>query len=191
MGTYFIGVDCGVKGAIVVLDSKKELVNWLPMPFLNNHSLLPHISPLDTLVLVKYFQLFRGHIQAIGVEVPRSIPNLNKSSNIFRQGANVQVVISSIFAAGVSPKMVLLNEKEWQPKETRGKGKKSYVDHIPFHIQKKITPPRCRTPHEGAIDAYLMACYCLDTPHKMQYYENIELWKEKTRKKRIKKNWKF
>jgi len=182
-----IGVDCGMEGGIVALDIfSKVLVDWFPMPLVTYYEGLPHVSPVDVISLS--YSLEQMFISYIAVEVPRSIPNLNKASNIFRQGCNVQAVIDCCLLLGLERKLILLNEREWQPESNTKKGKDSYLEWIPTDTKKAFTRKRCRVPHKGAVDAYLMAKYTLETSNKLEYYRDR---KEVKKKPKLKKNWKF
>jgi hypothetical protein len=168
----YVGIDCGNEGAIVVINRDAEILEWHPMPLFSNSRLLPHISSVSILALVKILSGVKSRYPtgSFTVELPFYIPSLNKSTNIFKQGTNVQTVIDALHLVNVG--FNLVSEKGWQPKGikkgVKQSAKERNLELLPEKIKLAIIGEGKRTPHKGAVDAYLIASSAITptTNHK-------------------------
>lgn len=145
----FIGIDPGAKGAIAVV-AGKTLKFWA-MP---KH---------DEEVWDIFMSLNKPKIEHIMIEKCQAMPQ-NGAVSMFNYGSRYGALRGMIIA--LKKPFTLVRPKGWQKTMFTGSDAKEPPKHRAYSIARKIFPhenfilPRCRKPHDGVIDAALIAEFC-------------------------------
>lgn len=159
---YFIGVDPGKSGAIVLISEDKADIVWFPMPLVGDQ-----IDESKLCILLK--DLNECGVVHCCVEDVHSIFGVSAKANwSFAYGAGL---LSGIITALHIP-LTKVQPKVWQKELFQGTPiikKEKGLDTKPmalFTVQRLfpevnlLRSSRCKKPDEGAIDALLIAEYC-------------------------------
>lgn len=145
----FIGIDPGMRGAIAVVSSK-SLKFW-PMP---KH---------DEEVWDIFMALHKPKIEHIMIEKCQAMPQ-NGAVSMFNFGNRYGAIRGMVIA--LKCPFTLVRPTGWQKTMFAGSDAKESPKARAYSIARKIFPkenfvlPRCRKPHDGVIDAALIAEFC-------------------------------
>jgi hypothetical protein len=151
------GIDPGLKGALVIADPLKVL-DWKPMPIIE----IPGKKSKIDIMTIKNF--FRG-VEHVFVEYVNGMPGRDKQGNAIKFGG------ASLFNFGhgygeitgwgkTSGKYFKeVHSKTWKKYFSLPSDKEAAKQMAVVKASCDFMLPRCRTPHEGACEAYLIALY--------------------------------
>jgi len=144
----YVGVDPGKSGAIVCIDSARKIVSATVMP---DH-------PRD---IAEIARLYRNAYWTVEKVSPIHLASA-KSSFTFGYGAGVLEGI--LTASGVS--FNLVPPKNWQKVILEGAAQELSAKDRAYRVASRLWPEYCwpligKKPHDGVIDAALIALYGL------------------------------
>jgi hypothetical protein len=150
-----IGIDPGLSGGIAILTKSGDLMLATPMPKTANE-----VSIKDLTALLKSVA---DHKCLAFVEQAQAMPK-NGVVGMFRYGVGFGSVLGCLGALGVS--YVLIRPRTWQGMMHKGtdadvhpKKRSLLVAERLFPERNFLASPRCKKPHDGMIDAALIAEY--------------------------------
>lgn len=162
MADYIVGVDPGQKGGLVCLDiGTGALVKWLRMPLagkeVDGTEIVRFLSTCDTV---------KGPLSVcgVGIEIQGCRPEQSAQSGM-TTGDNFGVIKG--VCMGLLMPRYMVRPQAWMRVMLKGKSKKLTTKQRAFQTAKELWPAetwlankQCRTPHDGAIDAALIAEFC-------------------------------
>lgn len=171
MSWIFTGVDIGINGAIVTIDINQKIIR---------RSTIPKIGgKVDNKALVAEFELFAEKHNVIGLEDVHSIFGASAKANFtFGEIKGKKIGIAETLAFLYGHRIVYVPPKVWQkriwsnvdmvykPKKPKDKRKKVDTKKTSLMAAKRLFPnedflrnSRCTVPHDGLVDAALIAQY--------------------------------
>lgn len=166
----FIGIDCGLKGAIVAIREHK-IVDKTVMPIYNSTK---SKNEYDLGEIVKFLRKFDDPF--VTIEKLHAMPKLG-SVQAFNLGRGFGIMLGIVSALGYSYQLV--HSKTWQKKMFTDLSKKDtkqmskiMAQRIFPNVDFKATP-RCKNLHDGTTDAALICLY------GVQSFTGWDLQKEK------------
>ncbi len=146
--TLFVGIDPGNRGYIVGIHHQQVIAH--PMPKTDEE--LPGL----------FSELKKKGIYHLVLEKAQVMPK-NGAVSMFRYGERygfLRGVITSLKISHslVTPrawhKAMVKNDKHKDPKQ------RALATAMRLNPEFDFVPPRCKKPHDGLVDAFLMAHYC-------------------------------
>ena len=161
-----LGIDPGLKGGLVLLNSKRECVFKEPMPLVGKE--------LDVLELRKI--LSGWEIEHCWIEQVHALPKVGAGSS-FKFGKVVGQTLSTLSLSGIGYNLV--SPRTWQ-KELGLAQRDGSTKERALQASKRLFPKldltistRSRKPHDGLVDALLIAEYGLRRLNYKSSHESI------------------
>lgn len=162
---FYIGIDNGLDGGIAIISSEGQLLATDPMPTISNGKKRQTSSEGVVLLLGDYGDRFIGPQDSCFVLYERPAGSQNVSAAVSMQDSFAR--IDTVLMMGAFARMALI-ANDWQgsfwkkpkmPKgvkfDTKAAAAKAAHELWPDHCWLKTE--RCKTPHDGMIDAALIA----------------------------------
>ena len=163
-GSYYFGIDCGLDGGITLIDQKGALISSMPMPTMPNGK----GRKIDLIELSNLFREIGRHpsnqmfiVENPGGHAP-SAAGLRSMTYSF-------AVIEVLLVSNILKHQIVLSQKwqkEFWSKPKMPKGQKFNTKAAALNAARQIWPEekwlksdRCSKPHDGLIDAALLAEY--------------------------------
>lgn len=150
----FIGVDIGAKGAICALNKEGQIITLEVMPLIDKE-----------LNLKSLFSIFHNHRGAFVVLEKVSAMPKNGAVSMFKFGRTYGQTEALVSACGISYE--LARPAVWQKVMHEGIEKKIDVKKRSLMAAQRLFPnesflatSRSKVPHDGLVDAALIAEYC-------------------------------
>lgn len=154
---YFLGVDSGKNGAFAIIDIEGKLIFRTPI-------FIDDMNEYDLVRMSSYIRDIKDYLYCGALEEVHSIFGTSKST-AFKMGLGLGI-LKGLFAANdiyiMSP-----TPKEWQkevwplvPKQVDNKKTSLLVGKLLFPGNDFLASSRSRVPHDGIVDAALIAYYC-------------------------------
>ena len=154
---HVIGIDPGQKGAWCCLEVRSgDIEEWSPLPIVAKEL----DGALLSDVLTGYWPEEKP---MVAIEKIHGVPKWGASNFAF--GANFGIIKGVCMALKLSRFMI--PPKEWQKEMLKGKPRGEKTKASALQTAREIWPSepwlattRCSKPHDGAVDAALIAEYC-------------------------------
>lgn len=163
---YYIGIDPGNNGGIVVIDENSEVINWYKMPINSKKVYRQRIKneikkscrTVDiTIDFKKVIELISiAGIQKISIETQQAHPDQGRSSigkTMYQFGALVGI------CEGLGIEYDVIRPQDWKKYFNLSADKNRSIDLAIKMSGCKFIPLACRVPHDGICEAYLIAEY--------------------------------
>jgi hypothetical protein len=151
-----VGIDPGLQGGIVVLDSGRELLEAHTMPTIGNLLNLDQLSQIIRGISINY----KAHVF---IEQVSAMPKQGVSS-MFKFGRVFGVLEGMLATVALATEYV--RPQEWQKNMHQGIEKSLNPKERSLIAAQRLFPtldlkrtPKCTTQHDGLIDALLIAEY--------------------------------
>lgn len=155
--SVFIGCDVGKSGAIVALDSLGNVLLTHAMPVIGKEYDLQRIHDL--------LDHYSRHSVYVGIENVHAIQGKAGASSNFSFGLGKGILMGIV--AGLKMPYILVNPRQWQKEVWEGVTKQADAKKTSLIAAKRLFPnqdflatERSRKPHDGIVDAILIAEYC-------------------------------
>jgi hypothetical protein len=158
-----IGVDNGVSGGVTVLDAAGEVEACYRMPTMKNDSpVRKPVNVIDVLALTRIISHHGGHQCAV-----ETFYGAKSAAAVRSMADSLARIESAVRFAGMIP--MLIAPREWQKGFWTGKKRSADVTTKELALAAageiwpdvSFIPERCKTPHEGLIDAALIARWAM------------------------------
>lgn len=163
----FIGVDIGKKGAVVVLDARGDIIGKHIIPMIKDK-----VIDTDLLAVFEQYSAFKIFIC---IEEVHSLYGMSAKSNFsFGELYGKKKMIGAILSSHYGATFDLITPKKWQAQiwtstdKVFKSGKKVDTKNTSLVAAKRLAPnesflasSRSRVPHDGIVDAFLIARYSL------------------------------
>lgn len=152
--SVFLGIDPGKSGGLVFIDGDLQIIEMMPMPIIGKEYDIKSI---------KDFMLSQNVTHA-AIENVHAIQGRTGNSSNFSFGLGKGILMGLV--EGLSIPYTLVNPKAWQKEAWEGVTKQADNKQTSLIAAKRLFPeqtfiatPRSRTPHDGLVDAALIAYY--------------------------------
>lgn len=150
---FYIGVDPGLKGGIAILKSTGEVIRCVPMPTVGNEISLIRLQS----------ELYFSSDNIAFVEHSQAISKAG-AGTVFKFGMGFGAILGVLAARHQA--YTLVKPRVWQKEMHAGsdpdldpKDRSLIVAERLFPKQNFLASERCKKPHDGMIDAVLIAEY--------------------------------
>lgn len=159
MKSLYVGIDIGKQGAIVGIDENKRILLKHVMPIVGNE------YDLNSLIdIIRDLKLYEGeYIPYVGIERPLGLGG-NAATATLTMGMGFGYLVGILHSFGISytkiPPNVWTKEiHKGLNKTLKAKERSKIIVQQLFPLVDLRNTPKCKNPHEGLIDALLIAEY--------------------------------
>jgi hypothetical protein len=143
----FIGIDPGKKGGWAVLGLDGSLLRFEPMP--------------ESPDLVMVFDAYKKSVIRVWIEKAQAMPGQGVTA-MFNYGTGFGKILGQLEALRIPHQLV--TPQKWQKNvisgtRTKDTKKDAYLEARRLWPEGAFVMPRCRKPHDGVVDAALIAEY--------------------------------
>ena len=149
-----IGIDPGAKGGFICLDENHQIIDFLPMPMVGRE--------VDIITLRSWLTSQNYTDSNVFIEHSQAIHKCSAGST-FTFGKNFGILLGVV--ATLSFSYSLVKPKTWQKVMFEGTDasdrpkSRAYAAALRRYPKFEFVPAGCRNPHEGLVDASLIAGY--------------------------------
>lgn len=156
MSLLFIGIDNGIDGGLCALGPLGDVIGYIKMPVLKRK-----VNEIDILLMKRWiYEIsgFKADECRIIIEEPGGSKSARAATSMARSFGSIRGALAwgHLIYRPITP-------QSWQSKmlgKTEGQSKK-LARQLAWKLWpgEDFIPPKCRTPHDGIIDAALIAEY--------------------------------
>lgn len=157
MSTCIIGIDNGLDGGLVAIDAYNNVIDFRPMPTVQKKK-----REVDFMMVGTWVKNIAKNFDETFVAIEEPLHAAGSSQSLRSMSISFGQLSASLFTLGfaVKPIEVGMWQTRMLPRGPKGTSKARALARAKMEWpEEHWIPNKCRTPHDGVVDAALIALY--------------------------------